>query len=168
MSADNKDAQDAANQASFTPLPGFAETARFEPTTPSLVPQVEGGGTLRAWVGKTLGKYTITGVLGQGGMGIVLKAHDPLIQRDVAIKLLAEHLAADTTALQRFLVEARAAGKLNHPNVTAIYEICQERPTCYLVLEYVPGGSWGDRLEQHGACAVLEATQAMIGACKGV
>jgi ABC-type branched-subunit amino acid transport system substrate-binding protein len=126
------------------------------------------GADSQAWIGKTLGKYRITGVLGRGGMGVVLKAHDPTIERDVAIKVLASHLAADATALGRFLAEARAAGKLNHPNVIAIYEICQDGPTHYLVLEYVPGGSLDDRLLERRALSVLEATQALIDACKGV
>jgi serine/threonine protein kinase len=119
-------------------------------------------------VGKTLGKYQITGFLGQGGMGVVLKARDPLIERDVAVKVLADHLATDAAALGRFLAEAKAAGKLNHPNVIAIHEICQEGSTHYLVLEYVPGGSLDDRLTERGALSALEATQAMIDACKGV
>jgi urea transport system substrate-binding protein len=122
----------------------------------------------QAWIGKSLGKYHITGVLGQGGMGVVLKAHDPMIDRDVAIKVLAENLAADPSSLGRFLAEAKAAGKLNHPNVTAIYEICQEGQTYYLVLEYVGGGSLSDRLAAHGPLGVREATQALIDACKGV
>jgi urea transport system substrate-binding protein len=115
-----------------------------------------------------LGKYRVTGVLGQGGMAVVLKAHDPAIERDVAIKVLADHTVSNATALGRFLAEARAAGKFNHPNVVAIYEVCEEGPTHYLVLEYVAGGSLGDRLEKQGPLSVLEATQALIEACKGV
>ncbi len=101
-------------------------------------------------------------------MGLVLKARDPLIERDVAIKLLPEHLAADATALHRFLMEAKAIGKLNHRHVATIYEICQEGHLVYLVMEYVPGGSLSDRLMQQGAMTVLAATQALIGACEGV
>jgi urea transport system substrate-binding protein len=101
-------------------------------------------------------------------MGVVLKAHDPTLERDVAIKVLADDLAADTTALGRFLTEARAAGKLNHPNVVAIYESGQEGQTYYLVLEYVAGGSLSERLSAHGPLGVAEATRALIDACKGV
>jgi urea transport system substrate-binding protein len=121
-----------------------------------------------AWVGKSLGKYQITGVLGQGAMGVVFKAHDPLIDRDVAIKMLAGHLAADTHARDRFLSEAKAAGKLNHPNVITIHEIGNDEQTHYLVLEYVTGGSLNDRMVATGGLSVLEATQALIDACKGV
>jgi ABC-type branched-subunit amino acid transport system substrate-binding protein len=99
---------------------------------------------------------------------VVFKARDPLIERDVAIKVLADHLAADVTARGRFLAEAQSAGKLNHPNAVAIYEICPQEPTTYLVLEYVPGGSLADRLTGQQALPVLEGTQALIDACKGV
>ena len=120
------------------------------------------------WVGKPMGKYQVLDVLGQGAMGVVLKALDPLLEREVAIKILAEHLASDATALARFMSEARAAGKLNHPNVMAIYGICQEGETYFLVLEYVPGGNLADRLANRGPLQVLEATQALIEACQGV
>ncbi|HWY87151.1 MAG TPA: ABC transporter substrate-binding protein [Gemmataceae bacterium] len=148
---------------------GFAETTGALPDTSVEAQRVGGGsGTAQIWVGKTLGKYRIISVLGQGAMGVVLKARDSMIERDVAIKVLADHLATDATALGRFLAEAKAAGRLNHPNVMAIYEICQEGPTSYLVLEYVPGGSLEDRLAERRALPVLEATQALIDACKGV
>jgi urea transport system substrate-binding protein len=101
-------------------------------------------------------------------MGVVLKARDPMIERDVAIKMLADHLAADATALGRLLSEAKSAGKINHPNVVAIYEICQQGPMTYLVLEYLPGGNLDDYLTKQRALPVLEATLALIDACKGV
>ncbi|MEX0703433.1 MAG: protein kinase [Planctomycetales bacterium] len=88
-----------------------------------------------AWIGRTLGKYRITGVLGRGGMGLVLRAHDPLIERDVALKLLPADLAEDDTARNRFLAEAKAAGKLNHPHVVAIHEIGQDDRRWFLVME---------------------------------
>ncbi len=147
----------------------FGQTECFNPATPTDVSQRSGdAATAELWVGKSLGKYHITGVLGQGGMGVVFKARDPIIERDVAIKLLADQLSADETVLARFLAEARAAGKLSHANVAAVYEISQEGERHFLVMEYVPGGSLSDRLEKQGACSVLEATQAMIGACRGI
>ncbi|HYV34135.1 MAG TPA: serine/threonine-protein kinase, partial [Gemmataceae bacterium] len=148
--------------------PQLAETAFVRPDTSTDAPPAGGGTPGQGWVGKTLGKYQITALLGQGAMGVVIKARDPLIERDVAIKVLAEHLAADVTALSRFLAEARAAGKVNHVNVIAIHEILQEGQMYYLVLEYVGGGSLGDKLVTHGALTVAEATRVMIDACKGV
>jgi urea transport system substrate-binding protein len=152
-----------------SPESGLVDTGLFKPDTPHGRPRPAGvSGTAESWIGKALGKYQVTGVLGQGGMGIVLKARDLMIERDVAIKVLGEAWAADPSALGRFLSEARAAGKLNHPNVTAIYEVCQDAGMSYLVLEFLPGGSLGDRLEKHESVPVLEATQALIDACKGV
>lgn len=149
--------------------PQLSETLQSGPHTPAHPPAPPDSAVLsESWVGKSLGKYQITGVLGQGGMGIVLKAHDPMIDRDVAVKVLAEHLAADERALARFLAEAKSAGKLNHPNVVAIYEICQEGDRHFLVLEYVPGGSLNDRLRPGFGYTVLEASKAMIDVCKGL
>jgi urea transport system substrate-binding protein len=147
--------------------PAAAGTLSFQPDTATGGPPTphEPG---RVRVGEPLGKYTITGTLGQGGMGMVVKGHDPKIERDVAIKVLADYLSADPTSLGRFLAEAKAGGKLNHPNVVAIYEIGQEAETHYLVLEYVPGGSLADRVAQGGALPALEATRALIDACRGV
>ncbi|HEX4592556.1 MAG TPA: serine/threonine-protein kinase, partial [Gemmataceae bacterium] len=149
------------------PPPAAAGTICFPPDTatdgPS--PPHEPG---RVRVGEPLGKYTITGMLGQGGMGMVLKAHDAAIERDVAIKVLADYLAGDSTSLGRFVAEAKAAGRVNHPNVVAIYEIGQEGPTHYLALEYVPGGSLADRMAGGAPLSPLQATQALIDACKGV
>ena len=76
-----------------------------------------------AWVGRRLGKYDLVRVLGNGGMGFVLEAHDAAIDRRVAIKILHEQLARDEPMRQRFLAEARAAGRLSHPHVVTIYEV---------------------------------------------
>ncbi len=123
---------------------------------------------LGTWFGKSLGKYQVTRVLGKGGMGIVLKAHDPSIDREVAIKVLSEHLAEDADALARFRAEAKAAGQLNHPNVAGIFDVGQQGNANYLVMEFVPGGSLEDRMENQGALSLLEATRAMVDACKGI
>ncbi len=120
------------------------------------------------WIGRQLGKYEITSLLGVGGMGVVLKAHDPSIERDVAIKVLPAELSADETTLHRFLAEAKSAGKLNHPNTVTIYEVAHEADVHYLVMEIVSGGSAADHLERVGPYNVSEATQLVIEACKGL
>lgn len=120
------------------------------------------------WIGRQLGKYQITALLGTGGMGMVLKAHDPTIGRDVAIKILPSHLSKDERSLQRFLAEAKSAGKLNHPNTVTIYEVGNHENNHYLVMEIVSGGSAADYLEKHGAYPVSEATRLAIEACKGL
>ncbi len=157
---------DAAGQAV---RPERAETVTIRRDTPADLPRPPvGKDPAQGWIGKTLGKYQITGMLGRGGMGVVVKGFDPMIEREVAIKVLAEHLAADETALGRFLAEAKAAGKLNHPNVVAIHEICQEGQMYFLVQEFVAGGSLDNRLTFGNPMPIEEATRAMIDACKGV
>ncbi len=146
----------------------LSETVSVQANASVEAPALGSTASAEPWVGKTLGKYQVLSVLGRGAMGIVLKARDPLIERDVAIKILADYLANDATALGRFLAEARSAGKINHPNVVTIYEICQQGELTYLVLEYVPGGSLEDWLKERRTLPVREATQALIDACRGV
>ena len=73
--------------------------------------------------GGQLGPYAIRAQLGSGGMGVVYTAHDPRLDRQVAIKLLPPDLTRDDTAKQRFLQEAQAASALDHPNICTIHEI---------------------------------------------
>ncbi len=73
--------------------------------------------------GTQLGPYAIVSQLGQGGMGVVYTAHDPRLDRHVAIKLLPPDLTRDDTAKRRFLQEAQAASALDHPNICTIHEI---------------------------------------------
>jgi urea transport system substrate-binding protein len=118
--------------------------------------------------GERLGRYEITDTLGAGGMGVVYKAHDAAIDRDVAIKVLSADVSVNFNALNRFTVEARAAGKLSHPNTVGIYEIGESAGIHYLVMEFAPGGSVLDRLERDGAFSALEATRITIDAAKGL
>ena len=145
----------------------FGETLNFSGDTESL-PKRGLRSTPDHWVGRQLGRYEITALLGMGGMGVVLKGHDPSIERDVAIKVLPADLSADEANLSRFLAEAKSAGKLNHPNAVTIYEVGREGAAHYLVMEIVSGGSAADRLEQAGAYSVSEATRITIDACKGL
>jgi urea transport system substrate-binding protein len=116
-------------------------------------------------VGDRVGKYLVTGRLGRGGMGVVYEAQDTLLERRVALKLVA---AAGPEAWRRCLREARAAARLSHPNVVALYEAEQRDGLCYLVLELVPGGSAADVLRTRGAFPWPEATQAVADACRGL
>src|SRR6185295_7656322 len=79
--------------------------------------------------------------LGVGGMGEVYLAHDPLLERDVALKVLPAELAEHPQRRGRFLREARAAASLNHPNITTIHEIGEADGRDYIAFEYVQGRS---------------------------
>ena len=121
-----------------------------------------------AWIGRKLGKYEITGFLGQGGMGVVYRAYDDTIGREVAIKLLPAELASDKNMLERFLAEARAAGRLTHPHIVSIHDIGQEGDVHYIVMELMTGGSTDDHLETIGPYSPLQATRIIADACEGL
>lgn len=120
------------------------------------------------WLGQALGKYQITGFLGEGGMGMVMKGVDSSIDRTVAIKLLPPDIGDNDNALQRFKVEARSAAKSNHPNIVTIYEIGENESTHYLAMEYISGGSVADALKKHGKYETAEATRIITEACLGL
>ena len=97
--------------------------------------------------GSTLGPYTVSAQLGRGGMGVVYTAHDPRLDRQVAIKVLPPDLTRDETAKQRFLQEAKAASALDHANICTIHEI-NETPDgqLYLVMAYYQGETLKERI----------------------
>ena len=103
-----------------------------------------------------LGTYEIKGVLGRGGMGVVLKAFDPALSRNVALKVMSAPLASSGTARQRFLREARAAAAVVHEHVVAVFAVVEAAGLPFLVMEYVPGRSLQDRLDKHGPLSVTE------------
>ena len=107
--------------------------------------------------GTTLGPYAIVSQLGSGGMGVVYLAHDPRLDRSVAIKLLPPNLTRDETAKQRFLQEAKAASALDHPNICNIHEI-NETPDgqLYLVMAHYEGETLKERIAR-GPLAVDDA-----------
>ena len=88
---------------------------------------------------KKLGKYDIVGKLGKGAMGEVYKGHDPVLNRNVAIKVIAESLDADPELIERFRREAKAAAQLNHPNIITIYDFVEEEGSLYIVMELLDG-----------------------------
>jgi eukaryotic-like serine/threonine-protein kinase len=99
-------------------------------------------------IGKTISHYKILEKLGEGGMGVVYKAHDTKLDRDVALKFLPPHLDASAEDIARFEQEAKAISALNHPHIETIYDVDEVDDQKYLVLEYIPGGTLKSRLKQ--------------------
>ena len=96
------------------------------------------------------GTYDILEVIGQGGMGLVLKAHDPSLNRLVVIKLLLPQLATQETARKRFVREAQSAAAVEHDHVVAIHAVDELNAIPYLVMQFVEGQSLQQRIEQSG------------------
>ena len=103
-----------------------------------------------------LGHYEVFKVIGRGGMGIVLQAFDEKLQRVVAIKVLAPHLATSGPARQRFVREARAAAAVTHDNVIAIYAVEDDGPVPYLVMQCVEGKTLQEKLNRDGPLHLTE------------
>ena len=102
-----------------------------------------------------IGHYEVLEVLGKGGFGIVFRAFDDVLQRVVALKVLAPALAATSPARKRFLREARASAKVRHDNVVQVYAV-EEQPLPYLAMEFIPGETLQKRLDRKGPLEVTE------------
>src|SRR5271168_2663886 len=90
-------------------------------------------------IGQRLSHYTIVEKIGAGGMGVVYRAHDEQLDRDVAIKVLPRGSLTDETARKRFRKEAMALARLNHPNIATVHEFGTQDDSDFLVTEYIPG-----------------------------
>ena len=89
--------------------------------------------------GELIGHYRLVEQIGAGGMGVVFRAHDEQLQRDVAVKILPHGLFSDEASRRQFRKEALAVGKLNHPNIAMAFDFGQQDGVDYLVTEYIPG-----------------------------
>jgi eukaryotic-like serine/threonine-protein kinase len=104
-------------------------------------------------------RYSILGFLGSGGMGHVYLAHDEVLERDVALKILRESYAQSEEFVERFRREARNAARLYHPNIVSVYDKGEtEDGTPYIAMEHVAGGTLGERIAREG---VLDASEAV-------
>ena len=98
--------------------------------------------------GARLGPYEIVAPLGAGGMGEVYRARDGRLDRDVAVKVLPDRVAADPVSLARFEREAKAVAALSHPNIVAIHDVGREGSTSYAVMELLEGATLREHLAE--------------------
>ena len=90
------------------------------------------------------GRYRILRHLARGGMAEVYLAHDELLDRPVAVKVLFPELAEDNSFVERFRREAQSAARLNHPNIVSVYDFGEDQDALYIVMEYVEGQTLRD------------------------
>ena len=114
------------------------------------------------------GRYRVADVLGRGGMAVVYLARDDELDRPVAIKVLAGHLADDPVFRDRFVREARLAAGLSHPNVVQIYDAGEDDGNPYIVMEYVAGRSLADELDLESPLAPARVVDLGVQVCAGL
>ena len=98
--------------------------------------------------GSKLGPYEILALIGAGGMGVVYRARDLQLGRDVAIKVLPENVSSREDRLARFENEARLASSLNHPNIITIYSMGWQNQRCYIAMELIEGRTLQELMEE--------------------
>ncbi|WP_366921597.1 Stk1 family PASTA domain-containing Ser/Thr kinase [Metallumcola ferriviriculae] len=117
-------------------------------------------------IGKVLGgRYEIIEKLGGGGMSVVYKGRDTLLNRVVTIKVLREQFASDQDFVRRFEREAQAVASLSHPNIVSIYDVGQQDDAHYLVIEYVKGATLKDYIREHAPLGINDVVGIAIQIC---
>ena len=115
-----------------------------------------------------IGKYDIVKELGRGGMGVVYKAHDSLMERDVAIKVMSDLMLAVPEIRERFFREARTAGRLSHENITVVYDVGEDEGRPYIVMEYLTGSDLAAVIEAQEPIPFLQKLDYAIQICRGL
>ena len=111
--------------------------------------------------GTRLGKYQIRSVIGQGGMGTVYEAYDAALDRLVALKVMAPHLAWQEGFVERFLREARAAARLRHPNIVTIHDVGRSGGWYYFAMDYLKGKTLAQIIEARGPASLEDALRVL-------
>jgi eukaryotic-like serine/threonine-protein kinase len=119
-------------------------------------------------IGQTVAQYKILEKLGEGGMGVVFKAHDTKLDRLVALKFLPQYLSSDASEKERFYHEARAASALLHSNVAVIFEVNEHDGRLFLAMEYVQGQTLKKVIEETDHLPVKKVLDIAIQCCDGL
>lgn len=113
-------------------------------------------------------RYELVETLGTGGMAMVHRARDRMLERDVAIKILRENYSNDPAFQERFRQEAKAAANLSHPNIVTVHDFGYDEGRLFIVMEYIPGTDLKTILQRRGRLLVEDAISLVIQACAGV
>jgi serine/threonine protein kinase len=114
------------------------------------------------------GRYRLVAQQGSGGMAVIYRAQDMALGRTVAVKILRPSLTTDPTFITRFRNEARAIANLSHPNIVTVYDVGNDGPTYYMVMEYVEGQDLKKLIRNLGVMSVKRALNLAIQICEGI
>ena len=117
---------------------------------------------------RTIGRYEILERVGQGGMGVVYRARDPMLDRDVAIKCIPADFTADERTAVQFGREARAAARLQHPNIITIYELGEAEGSPFIVMEFLGGTDLDGLVHRDPPLSLADRILLMIQLCAGL
>src|SRR4051812_1655352 len=115
-----------------------------------------------------IGKYRILGQIGEGAMGVVYRGLDPVLNRQVAIKVMSDALARDTDLRGRFLREAQSAGSLQHPNVVTVYDFGEVDGHPFIAMELVEGADLDELLRNSSPLSLVEKVDVLIDVLNGL
>ena len=117
---------------------------------------------------RRIGKYLITGRIGRGGMGYVYRGLDQMLEREVAVKTLTVEGTYDDESRKRFEIEAKAAAKLQHPNIVTVFELGEDRGSPFIAMELLPGADLETLLRGQEPLLLQEKLQILIQVCRGL
>ena len=115
-----------------------------------------------------IGKYTIKRLIARGGMGALYLAHDPDLDREVAIKVMSESIMRDEQARERFYREARAAARLQHRNIVTVFDFAHDGDIPYFVMELLRGQNLSQRLQHGPSLTMAMKLDLAIQLCEGL
>ncbi|MBT3241234.1 MAG: serine/threonine protein kinase [Chloroflexi bacterium] len=113
-------------------------------------------------------RYKLEEMVGRGGMAMVYRAKDLMLERDVAIKVLKKEFSIDPAFRERFRQEAKAAANLSHPNIVTVHDFGFDDERLFIVMEYVPGEDLNSIIQKRGRLGILEGTNLAIKVSKGI
>ena len=117
---------------------------------------------------KTIGRYDILELVGRGGMGVLYRARDPVLERDVALKMMLVDFSADPTARERFQREAKAVARLQHRNVVTIHELGEADGTPYIVMEFLSGQDLEHLMKSAKPLSLADKLDIAVQLCDGL
>src|SRR5262245_61046871 len=115
-----------------------------------------------------IGKYKILERIGRGGMGMIYKAHDPILNRPVALKVISTDIDVTDEIRTRFFREAQACARLNHPNIVTVYDMGEDSGQMFIVMELLDGVELRRLIADRAAIALEEKLSIMVQVCDGL